>query len=110
MLSGKAHYKAKINDRLENLVQIRDPNYKMAVRLKQDPELVALFKHIPKKIIMYYKKMYQLYTKGDWKKAKHGLNKIIKRKRDGPSLFIMEVMKEYNFIPPKKWKGVRDAD
>ena len=54
--------------------------------------------------------MYSFYTKGDWKKAKKGLNKIIKRKKDGPSLFILNLMKEHNFKPPKRWKGVREID
>lgn len=108
VLTGKQHYKAKINERLENLVQVKDPNYVMAVRLRQDPELQALLKNVPKKILSYYKKMFQLYIKGDWKQAKRGLNKIIKRKKDGPSLFLLDVMKGYNYKPPRRWKGIRD--
>jgi outer membrane protein assembly factor BamD (BamD/ComL family) len=82
----------------------------MIVRMKQDPELVDLVKNVPKKILMYYNKMFQFYTKGDWKKAKKGLNKILKRKKDGPSLFLIEVMKEYSYKPPKWWKGIRVID
>ena len=52
--------------------------------------------------------MYQLYTSGDWQKARRGLSKIIKRKKDGPSLFLLSTMKEFNYIPPHKWHGVRE--
>lgn len=107
-LTGKQHYQEKINKRLNNLVETKDPNFKMISRMKEDPELIALLKNVPKKLILYYKKMFQLYIKGDWKKAKHGLNKIIKRKKDGPSLFLLEVMKEHGYKVPKKWKGIRE--
>jgi class 3 adenylate cyclase len=108
VLTGKQHYQEKINRRLDNLVQTKDPNFKMAIRLRQDPELIALLKHVPKKILAYYKKMFQHYTKGEWRKAKSGLNKIIKRKKDGPSLFLLNIMKESNYKPPKNWNGVRE--
>lgn len=108
VLTGKQHYQEKINRRLDNLVQTKDPNFKMAIRLRQDPELIALLKNVPKKILVYYKKMFQHYLKGEWRKWKSGLNKIIKRKKDGPSLFLLEVMKEYNFKAPKNWRGVRE--
>jgi hypothetical protein len=81
----------------------------MAVQFKQDPELVQLFKHVPKKIIAYYRKMWGFYAKGDWKKARKGLGKIIKRRRDGPSLFLLEVMKDLGEVP-KKWKGIREVN
>ena len=79
-LTGKQHYNQKINERLENIVKIRDPNFKMVVQFKQDPELVQLFKHVPKKIIAYYRKMWGFYSRGEWKKAKKGLGKIVKRR------------------------------
>lgn len=106
--TGKQVYAEKINKRFDNLIQIKDPNYRMISRMKEDPELIALMKNVPKNIIKYYKKIFKLYTQGDWKKAKNGLNKILKRKKDGPSMFLLEVMKGYNYKPPKKWKGVRE--
>lgn len=109
-ITGKDNYKTKINERLKNLVQIKDPNYVMAVRLKQDPDLAAVLKAIPKKIVGYYKKMFGLYSRGEWQSAKRGLNKILKRMKDGPSMFLLEVMRSYAFKPPKRWKGVRVLD
>lgn len=77
--------------------------------MRQDTELISLMQNVPKKLIAYYKKMFQYYTEGHWDKAKNGLTKILKRKEDGPSLFLMKTMEELKFIPPRKWHGVRES-
>jgi len=80
MKTGKQHYKDKINKRYENLIKTKDPNFRMIVRMQQDTELISLLENVPKKLIAYYKKIYQLYSQGDWDKAREGLTKILKHK------------------------------
>ncbi|CAI2366775.1 unnamed protein product [Moneuplotes crassus] len=107
ILTGKENYREKVNNRLDNLVQTKDPNFRMISLMKLDPELKIMTKNVPKKLISYYKKVFELYSKGDWIRAKNGLNKILKRCQDGPSIFLLSIMKRYDYIPPKKWNGVR---
>ena len=53
---------------------------------------------------------------GDWGKAKKILSQIIEEKTDstgaqvgdGPSVTLMGVMEEYNFVAPSNWKGFRE--
>ncbi|CAI2386125.1 unnamed protein product [Moneuplotes crassus] len=107
--TGKEHYRLKINKRLENLVQIKDPNFRMIVRFRQDDELISIMQNIPRRLLACFRKMYSYYREGDWDKAKIGLSKIIKKREDGPSIFLMKIMEEYKFIPPRKWKGIRNV-
>ena len=51
----REHYRDKVNWRLNNLIRVKDPNFKMVSRLQNDPELIALTTHVPKKILAYYK-------------------------------------------------------
>ena len=82
----------------------------MIVKMRQDSELVDLTKNVSRRLISYFKKNYEFYNQGNWAKAKKGFTKIIKRKKDGPSLFLLETMKEYKFMPPQDWKGIRKID
>ena len=110
ILTGKQHYQEKINRRIENIVHAKDPNFKMITKMKNDSELEDLGKNVSKKLITYFKKMYEFYAKGNWMKAKKGLSKIIKREKDGPSMFLLGVMREFNYVVPSTWQGVREIE
>ena len=106
----KENYKTKTSKRWDNLKQIKDPNYKLEVRFIEDNELVTLFEDVPTKVIKKFRKMYELYSKGSWAEAKVGLEKIVHYVKDGPSMFLLEVMRHYNYVPPANWKGFRELN
>ena len=48
ILTGKQNYREKVNRRLDNLVQTKDPNFRMISHMREDPELRSLVKNVPK--------------------------------------------------------------
>ena len=106
----KENYKTKTGKRLELLKQIKDPNYKLEIRFIEDPQLTVLFENIPEKVIRKFRKMFELYSRGCWKEAKSGLEKIVKYMNDGPSMFLLEIMRHYSFKPPVAWSGIRELN
>jgi hypothetical protein len=48
------------------------------------------------------------YFDGLWQNARFAFNEVLKLiPLDGPSLAILNYMKNYNYISPGSWKGVR---
>ena len=81
----------------------------------ENPDIVATKSSTPE-FLARFGEGYQAYKDGDWGKAKKILSQIIEEKMDstgaqvgdGPSVTLMGVMEEYNFVAPSNWKGFRE--
>ena len=51
---------------------------------------------------------FEAYISGDWETARLQFQEVQNSSmncRDGPSSFLLALMEQFNFLPPKSWEG-----
>jgi class 3 adenylate cyclase len=75
----------------------------------------ACFKHIlrntmtdSQEFLSYFEEGIQFYTEGNWNMALKRFKMCLEiEKNDGPTKFLLNYMKQYNYLSPEDWPGYR---
>ena len=79
--------------------------------MNSDRELIYMQKPISKTAIKLFEKGFELFKDGDWSAAKkHFEHCLLKKPEDGPTMVIMNFMKDKSFIRPLNWSGSREVN
>ncbi len=76
---------------------------------EEDGDMVDLREHITEKFRNHWNIGIEAFVDGDWGKAHDELKHVLAltENKDGPSLQLIERMKESDFRPPSDWLGYR---
>ncbi len=88
-------------DSHNNLIQV-------AVDFQKDVAYRNIREGLDKNFLEFAKLGVEFYSSGDWGRAKDVLGQALAlRPNDGPCSYVMEFLKEHNYIAPSGWQGVR---
>ena len=87
---------------LSNQIQVSE-------KFELDEDIKLMRSPYSKDFVETFKKGFEQYIKGDWKKSADYLNRIQGEliAEDAPTMLILNYMKEYNFHAPEDWAGYR---
>lgn len=87
---------------LSNQIQVSE-------KFELDEDIKLLRSPFSKEFSETFKKGFEKYVKGDWKKSGEILNKIEGKliSEDAPTMLLLNYMKEYDFKAPDNWAGYR---
>ena len=76
---------------------------------EEDGDIADIREHFTDEIRNHWDIGIEAFVDGNWAKAHEELNQVLvlTENEDGPSLQLIERMKETDFKPPSDWKGYR---
>lgn len=76
-----------------------------------DAEFVEIQNGLHPSFLPTYRRGWNAYFLGDWEAARGFLEEaLVLKEKDGPTMFVLNVMEENKWMPPEDWKGHHKLD
>lgn len=79
---------------------------------EEDEDMIHLREHFTKEMKSQWDKGFDAYIFGDWNLASNYFQNVLllSGHKDGPSIYLLNLMKMHSYCPPKDWNGFRVVD
>ena len=105
----KEKHRVAKNNILESVFNSEEEGIKASSFFDIDKDLLKMTENVFGVFRNTFSEAFDNYIKGDWGACKSKLDLCFnQRPEDGPSLTILGVMKELNFMAPSDWQGYRE--